>query len=325
MPGSLRLSLVYEDELRPVEGYSLGLTLAAYGFGWVYWGGGGGRVLLCPGAVAELSVEGGVVVRYRVYAGGGAGCWEEAVGLLGWALGAVEDYSGFHRLAAGDPLAGCMAAELRGLRLRGLGAWPALLVGVAQQNASFRQGWGMLYRLHLAAGRRLLGPGWVYVEPPAPGPGLVEAARAAGWGYRARFLGEAAARAAGLGLAAWSLERGVCLSAAGELEEARGVGAYTAALIRLLGCKDYSAAPVDRWLLRLAAEAYGVEERAVPGLLRERFPGYSGLAAYAATLCCDAQPLRRALERLRRGECRPGLDEPSPLTLWRQTPPPQSG
>ncbi len=323
MPGSLRVTAVYEGELRPVEGYSLALTLAAYGFGWVYWGGSGGRVLVCPGAVAEL-LEAGGVVRYRVYAGGGVRCWEGAVGLLGWVVGAGEDYSVFHRAADGDPLAGCMASALRGLRLRGLGAWPAVLVGVAQQNASFRQGWGMLYRLHLAAGRRLVGPGWVYVEPPAPGPGLVEAARASGWGYRARFLGEVAARARRLGGAAWSPGRDECLSAVEELRGARGVGSYTAALTRLLGCKDYSATPVDRWLTRLAAEAYGVDEKRVPDALRERFRGYSGLAAYAATLCCDAQPLRRALERLRRGMCRPGLDEPNPLTLWKQTPPPSS-
>jgi len=59
-------------------------------------------------------------------------------------------------------------------------------------------------------------------------------------------------------------------------------------------------------------------------VLRERFGQWVGLAAIDATIAFDAQPLRRALERLEKGLNKPGVDEPSPITLWRHTPPPSS-
>ncbi len=309
-----RVREVYAVELRPGGGWSLRDTGRVYSWGWVYSEPPPVlRVSLCRGSVAEVScASGGCMVR--VYSSRGSGCWEEALGRLGWRLGLGEDYRGFHRLAVGDPLAGCLPEVLPGYRLRSPSPWEALLVGVAQQNASFRQGWGMLYRLHLRVSPRLRGPGWVFLEAPPPRRGLGEEARGAGWGYRWRTVEQLASLAARLG------------EESGELVEeslsVRGVGQYTYRLARLLALRDYSSLPLDRWLRRLASEAYGVDAAAVAGELSRRFPGWEGLAALAATICLDAEPLGRALERLRRGENLPGMREPSPVSLWRHTPPP---
>jgi N-glycosylase/DNA lyase len=315
---------VYRGVLGAAGGWGFWATGAVYSFGWEF-GGGVLRVGLCPGAVAEVAPLGEGRVRVVVYAVPGAGgCWEEGYEALAWALGLGEDYGVFHGLARGDPLVGCVAGgELAGWRLRSPSLWAAALVAVAQQNAGFRQGWGMLYRLYVSRGRRLRGPGgWVYVEPPGPGPGLGEAARAAGWGYRAGTLSRLAEALGGRPEALLLGRRGCGLVES--VEAVRGIGRYSAALIRLLACREYGSLPLDRWLSRLAAEAYGSSAGEAEGVIRRRFGGYAGLAAMAATLCCDAEPYPRAVERLRRGLCRPGLREPSPLTLWRHTPPPSA-
>ena len=316
-----RLVAVYEEELPATGGWRLGDVGTVYSFGWEYRP-GVLRVQLCEGSVAELSEAAGGRLGLRVYAEPGSGCWEEALGALAWRLGLGEDLGWFHRLAAGDPLAACLVDALPGWRLRSPSPWAAVLVAVAQQNTGFRQGWGMLYRLHLAAARRLRGPGWVFLETPLPGPGLAEAARAAGWGYRAETLRRLSLAAAG-GEELRAAGPGSC-GAVEKLWRVRGVGPYSRALVELLACRRYGSLPLDRWLRRLAAEAYGVDEAAAADELGRRFPGAAGLAALAATVCCDALPARRALERLRRGACRPGLAEPSPVSLWRHTPPPGS-
>jgi N-glycosylase/DNA lyase len=94
------------------------------------------------------------------------------------------------------------------------------------------------------------------------------------------------------------------------------------ALVRLLACRDYSTLPLDRWLRRLASAAYSVPEAAAGQELRRRFGAYTGLAALHTTIGFDAEPISRALERLREGKNKPGLADPSPMSLWRHTPPP---
>ncbi len=307
--------LVDEGVLVPrYEPYSLVDTLRVYAFGWNYWGGSCGLVGLWEGCAA-LVCDAGVRVEYRVYCAGRPE--GDAAPILEWVLGLVEDTRPYLRLARGDPLVGGVAEAMPGLRLRSTSVWAALLTAVCQQNASFRQGWGMLYRLHLAAGPRLILPdGRVYIE--APGPRLLgeDVLRAAGLGYRARTVLEAARLFAESGEPSC---RDVDV-----LAGVRGVGPYTLRLVRLLACRDYREPPVDRWLAALAARAYGLEGgglRAAERVLRERFGEWAGLAAWHATIAFDAQPLRRALERLERGVNRPGVEEPSPVSLWRVTPP----
>ena len=310
----IRLVEAYGGALRyDPESYSPRDTMRVYSFGWMYWG--------APRALLELCTHSLVLldwsreperILYRVYSTPGNRCWEDRLGRLPWILGLDEDLSGYRILARGDPLVGGVAEAMPGLRLRASSPWQALLVGVCQQNASFRQGWGMLYRLHLNASERLVTPeGRVYLATPEPHALTPSVLRASGLGYRAetvRRLLEARAH------------RLDCESL-GEAAGVRGVGPYTLALAWVLACRRYSELPLDRWLKRLVAEAYEVLETRAAEELTRRFNGWRGLAALHATIAFDAQPLRRALERLRRGLNRPGIDEPSPLTLWRLTPP----
>ena len=318
---SVCLSRVYEAELGAGSGWSLAHTGTVYSMGWEF-DGRRLRVHLCGAAVAELEeADGGGRLVVRVYAADGERCWEQGLEALPWRLGLSEDLSRFHEAARGDPLAGCIPSRMPGWRLRSPSPWGAALVAVAQQNTGFRQGWGMLYRLHLAASPRLRGPGWVFLPAPPPGPALAEAAKASGWGYRADTLRRLAAVARA---EPDLLEAGPSACSSGLLEQVwavRGVGPYSRALVELFACRRYGSLPLDRWLKRLAAEAYGVDPAVSGAELERRFPGYAGLAALAATVCCDAVPLRKALERLRQGRCVAGLEEPSPVTLWRHTPP----
>ena len=320
MPEEERLVEVYTLDMKPeAQPWSLDQVGMVYSFGWMY-SPGLLRVPLCPGAVAELRPSNGGVVA-RVYSVPGEGCWEQRLSRLTQILGMDEDLSAFHRMAGGDPLAGCIPGVLPGWRLRTMSPWAAFMVAVAQQNTGFRQGWGMLYRLHLAASRRLRGPGWTYLETPTPSPRLALAARESGWGYRSRTLAALAAVAPQLGVELYEAEPEGCTGIVEALSGVRGVGSYTRNLAMLLACRSYQSLPLDRWLARLAAEAYGVEPRRAGEALASRFPGYQGLAALASTICCDAEPYPRAARRLRAGECVPGRREPSPLTLWKTTPP----
>ncbi|ABM80445.1 hypothetical protein [Hyperthermus butylicus] len=313
MTGAVRLEgPVYSLELRyDPDSYSPRDTMRTYSFGWMYWGEDRGYIELCRGSVAEVSWS-DAVLSVRVFSEPGTRCWEMAINNIAGMLGVNEDLAEYWRLARGDPLVGGLAESMRGLRLRQTSIWYGFLVAVCQQNVSFRQGWNMLYRLHLNASRRLVLPnGRVYLETPSPQNLSFEVLRSSGLGYRARtVLNLVSARA-------WELE-------CGNLEEARsvlGVGNYTVSLVELLACRNYSSLLLDRWLRRLAAEAYKVSEREAAKALTERFGEWRGLAAIHTTIAFDAEPSRRALERLRRGENKPGRVEPSPISLWKHTPP----
>ncbi len=312
--GLVRLKEVYTDELSyDVQKYSPEDTMKVYSFGWMYWGENRGLLELCTDSIAEIEWSTPGMLKVRVYSTSGKGCWEERVGEIAGILGVNEDLASYIALAKGDPLVGGVVASMPGMRIRKTSIWYALLVGVCQQNASFRQGWNMLYRLHLNASPRLLTPnGRQYLPAPPPSKLTPEVLKASGLGYRASTV---------MGLVrrrVWELDCNTIDEARG----VRGVGSYTLSLAAILACRQYHRLPLDRWLRRLAAEAYGVDEKRAGEELTRRFNGWRGLAAIHTTIAFDAEPLRRALERLRRGRNRPGEREPSPVTLWKHTPPP---
>jgi N-glycosylase/DNA lyase len=312
----LKLTEVYSFEIKyDVKHYSPRDTMTVYSFGWMYWGGSEGLIELCNNSVARIdwgSASGTLAVR--VYSAEGERCWEERVESVADMLGVNEDLSDYISLGRGDPLVGGVVETMPGMRLRRASIWYSLLVGVCQQNASFRQGWNMLYRLHLNASTPLVTPdGRLYLPTPRPERLTYETLRASGLGYRAStVLNLARARV-------WELD---CKSI-DRVMEVKGVGEYTASLAAVLACRDYSRLPLDRWLRRLAAEAYQVPEREAGRAFSEKFGRWRGLAAIHTTIAFDAEPLRRALERLKSGRNRPGETEPSPVSLWKYTPPPR--
>ena len=107
----------------------------------------------------------------------------------------------------------------------------------------------------------------------------------------------------------------------GELEEEllsiRGVGEYTSRLVLALSLRDYSKPPIDRWLRRIVSEVYRVDEKSVERVYTRVWGRWSALAALYTTVALDAEPLTRALERVRTGQLRPDPSKISPLTLWK--------
>ncbi len=205
------------------------------------------------------------------------------------------DLDEFYDDAKDDPLIGCVARRYRGLRPRRTGVKGAILIGVAQQNASFRQGWGMIYKIHKLASKRVKAFSREYLLTPEEV--TEEQLKMAGFGYRSNAVLEAFK----LSLDCSNLER---------LKEVKGIGNYTLALVRIFACGDFSQLPLDKWIKALAERAYG-DWREL-----NRYGKYKGLAALLITVALDAVPLRNALKRLEEGKVCP-YEEPSPLTLWK--------
>lgn len=290
-------------------------TFMAYSFGWQFTG-DKYYLELCRDSVAEIRL-GGLPgrVSYTVYSRRGAGCWEKRLGVLERLALPARDLSGYYERASRDPLLECIPARHAKLTLRLTpGVWPALVVAVCQQNASFAQGWRMVYRLHKLYGRRYLVGGHVYTSIPGPREVDAERLRHAGLGYRA----EALARAAGI-LARESLDE----AGPAEVEEAlfrvKGIGPYTLGLTLLLSKAKLDAHIVDRWIAALASRAYRVPDREAHGEWARRWGRWRGIASYHLTITLDAEPLRRAIRRLEEGDKCPRRDpdKPTPLAMWR--------
>gem|GEM_PF-449081 len=279
------------------KGVDLFKTLCVYNFGF-WFDGREAKVVLdleLP-AVALVSVNGAA----RIYAPPGSGAPELEERLL-FSLGLRESLEGFYAAAAADPLLSAFAREWRGWRLRSCDLWWALVTAVCQQNASFRQGWGMLAKLIALYRRRveLKCRGWLPL-PPIPCDILAEPGklREAGLGYRSEtVLRIAEAVESGAlpnrdALAAEPVERAEAI-----LRRVKGVASYTARLALALALRRYELPPIDRWVRAIAARAYGVEERAVEAEWRRRWGGWSALAAVALTVALDAAPLSKALAK----------------------------
>jgi len=300
------------------KGVDLFKTLSVYNFGF-WFDGREAKVVLdleLP-AVALVSVDGAA----RIYAPPGSDAPKLEERLL-YSLGLRESLESFYAAAAADPLLSAFAREWRGWRLRSCDLWWALVTAICQQNASFRQGWGMLAKLISLYGKevKLEGRGWVPL-PPTPREVLKEPGKLkrAGLGYRSETVlrvaeaAESGALPSRDALAAEPVERAEAI-----LRGVKGVGSYTARLALALALRRYELPPIDRWVRALAARAYGVEERAVEAEWRRRWGRWSALAAVALTVALDAAPLSKALARLESGRLLPEPGTGGPAELWRQ-------
>ncbi len=223
-------------------------------------------------------------------------CWGEGESLEE-VLGLDEDLREFYEMIRDDPLLKCVAERYPGLRPRKVSLWAASLVGIAQQNASFKQGWGTLHKLHKLASKRVKAFGREYLLFPKEVD--EETLRKAGFGYRAKTVIE--------------LKKVIDEVSCGNVDEllkVKGVGKYTLGLVKLFACRDYSAEILDRWLKAIYEKAYGDWRKYY------EFGRWKGLVSLLATVALDAVPLRKALRRLEEGRVCPE-EEPSPLTLWK--------
>ncbi len=305
---------VYQCSRRALPGYSLVDTMRTYSFGWQF-DGKCGYIELCPESVAQVCPGEGDSILVNVYSTRSTGCWEERISSIEWVTGSRESLEDYHSRASRDPLVSCIPRAMPGHRLKATSPLNAFLISVAQQNASFKQGWKTLYSLYMVFSPTYLletsGKPMLFLATPRPQALTdIEGLRRTGLGYRARTVFNAVSRGV-------FLEEPSCDELDEKLGEVRGVGPYTLKLTKLLACRDYRSAPLDRWFTRLASHAYNVHPTRVGDELGYRFGSWAGLAVFHTTIAFDAEPYRKALQRLRRGENCPGLADPSPLTLWK--------
>jgi len=258
-------------------------SLALYAFSWQFDG-------LC----GYVEVEGGL---YKFCPPNTVEVHGDPKESLEEVLGLEEDLTEFYEAIRDDPLLKCVAEKYEGLRPRKLGPWSASVVAVAQQNASFKQAWRTLHKLHLLSSNRVSAFGREYLLFPRKEDLDEEVLRKAGFGYRAEIV-----------LRLKEIE--VDCSNVDEMRKIKGIGDYSLGLIKLFGCRDYSPLILDRWLKAVFNEAYGDWERV------KEYGEWKGLVSLLTTVALDAVPLRKALERVRKGDVCPHEDF-SPLTLWR--------
>jgi len=298
--------------------FSFFLTASVYNFSWWF----NGEKLFVPLGDAVLVFRDiGSEVEVSVYTRPSADSdtVDRAAEYARHILGLGEDLSDFYAIALRDPLLSQSIDFLRGLRVRASTPWLATVVGICQQNASFKQGWRMFYNFLKMLGSRVVVEGSEVVVPPRPedlGENAASLLREAGFGYRvSAVLGVARVFEKNPGLDSWG-------ASPGELEEqllsVKGVGHYTSRLALVLSLRVYDRPPIDRWLKEIARRVYGIADaRDVERVYTSVWDRWSGLAVFYTTVALDAEPLSAALKRIENGLTRPDPGKLSPLTMWR--------
>lgn len=316
MTSKLRLVGEVEVKIRR-KPYNFKLTASTYNFSW--WYNGEKLVLPVEDNIIAVVEEKDEELKARIYAlGNGEVDLNDIVEKIEYVLGVNEDLGEFYEKARGDPILSQSVEVLRGLHVRATTPWIASIIGVCQQNASFKQGWRMLYNIFSLMGKKVRVEGIETIIPPKPHDiteERLDVLREARVGYRVRTIIELAKLfTVEEHLNTWKISPSRLEE---ELLNVKGVGNYTTRLVLVLSLRYYEKPPIDRWLKRLIMEAYKVEENIVEEEYIRRWGKWSGLAALFTTIAIDAEPLSRALDRLRRRELKPSTDKMSPLTLWK--------
>ncbi len=301
-----------------IKDYSFYLTASAYNFSW-YFNGSKLLLILDYDAPIVSLIEEAAPRKFKatICSKSNVTINSRYFELIEDILGVNEDLSEFYKIWQKDKLLSASLVHLRGFRVRRVSPWLGLLIGVCQQNASFKQGWTMLASLYRKLGMKIHVNDWgPTLIPPSPNKILetsYETLKACKLGYRAETIIRIAEKMRNSDLsyyAKYSEE---------DFVKIKGVGPYTARLALVLSAKKYELAPVDRWLKKIICEVYGVSERDAEREWIRRWSRWGGLAAIITTLALDAEPLTSALRRIRVKHLIPTTanGKMTPLTLWK--------
>lgn len=237
---------------------------------------------------------------------------------LEFVMGFKDNVNEFYELAIKDPLLSDFAETYHAWRLRSTDLWWALVTGICQQNASFKQGWRILHNIVRSFNKRVLLGKYEIYRPPSPrevieDPGkLIET----GAGFRAKALLNTAKTIASGVIETKSFLEKEPQEMERVLREISGIGPYTARFAIALFARKYDLPPVDRWLKKIIRTMYGVDEKYAEEFWINKWGKWSALATIATTITLDAEPLTKALQRLRRRELLPKLNtSPSPINM----------
>ncbi|MDK6028924.1 hypothetical protein QPL79_06070 [Ignisphaera sp. 4213-co] len=309
----MRLNLCAEGFIRSGD-VDLRLILSTYNL--CFWLIENGAYVYLPVdyfAVAFVKISG----EYNIYS---QNCddVDRLVSILENVLGLRENTLDFYVIAHEDSLLGPFAKSYYGWRLRSTSLWWALVTGVCQQNASFKQGWRMLHNIVKVYGKRVGVGDKEILRPPTPREVLENSEKLleAGVGYRAKTI---------TNIARFILENKVSeddlASASPEeaesiLMEINGVGLYTARLALAFSLRRYELPPIDKWLRKIASMAYSIDEKSVEKYWISKWGKWSALAAIAVTIALDAEPLTKALTRVKNKQLLPMKNlTPTPINM----------
>ncbi len=282
------------------------LVLGAYSFPWEYDGETGHFVVGDTVIVAETNKD---QVEVHVYSLKND-CADIDEKIIVSFFDLTNSYTEFYEKALKDPLLSEFAKKYYGWRPRRSDLWWATVIGICQQNASFLQGWKMLASIIKLYGRRMLVGNKELLVPPTPNDILkhTELLIQAKTGYRAETI---------MRVAKLFVEKPSSEIEFYDLVSIRGIGEYTASLAMVLARRDYWRAPIDRWLKRIIAHVYCVNDKDAPKIYQRLWGKYQGLTALATTIALDAVPLRQALKRIDEGKTIPSImDKPTPANMW---------
>ncbi len=309
-------SLICMGSIKSTGNYDLRTILSVYNFGFWFNGSECFIQLDTDGnTVALIDISG----RYAIYSKDESMKCSNIVDKLIYILGLNEDISKFYALAEKDSLLRCFSKKYRGWRIRSTSLWWGLVIGICQQNASFRQGWGMLYNIIKLYDKKAVINGKEYPLIPTPqdvldNPDLLIKART---GYRRETILRVAKEIE-------KIENSIKKERDPKriesiIKSIKGIGAYTARLAMVLSLRKYELPPIDRWLKKIISVTYSIDEKEAEKYWVHKWGNFSGLAALAMTITLDAVPLRKALERLKRGETCPleNTEIISPTNMWR--------
>jgi len=314
-----RLVKIHEDTILPKEPYDFKLTAMCYASCWDF----DGKQAYIPfytssgmGCTVASRGEEGVVVS--VYAEKADDEFiESGLSVAKHVLGLDEDLREYYKIIEDDPLLGIIPRKYRGLHMRAVTSlWEGVLIGICQQNASFRQGWTMVLNL-----RRILGEvlqleklNVILNTLPTPERILRQAKKLKETkvGYRRDTIVNVA--------------KSFLKAEFEKLEDIKGIGQYTARLARVLALRKYDEFPVDRWFSRLIPYAYESVDREWSRQKVERYAEklwgkWRGLSAVLITVVTAAEPIQEALQSIREGTIDLMPNKPAPMTLWKYTKP----
>ncbi|OYT53589.1 MAG: hypothetical protein B6U76_08340, partial [Desulfurococcales archaeon ex4484_217_2] len=271
--------------------YDFKLTAATYNFSWYF----NGKELLIPlsyeePVVALVKEESKKQLQARILSTKREIDIGNYLAKIKFVLGIEEDLKEFYDIWAKDKLFRKSLRILKGIHLRATSLWNALLIGICQQNASFKQGWRMLALVYKILGKKVAIERWgtTYL-PPSPRDILsnINLLKACKLGYRASTVVNVAKAFANNVLSEDKSSEYV----EEDLVKVKGVGSYTARLALVFAARKYERPPIDRWLRKIISVVYKVPERLAEETWVKIWGKWGGLSSVMTTIILDAETL----------------------------------
>jgi 3-methyladenine DNA glycosylase/8-oxoguanine DNA glycosylase len=287
------------------KGYNFPLTAQAYALPWI-WNGHTLIISLSSDTIATIRQK-----NNKLSITLNNECNQNLLNKLYFFLGLNENLTEFYDLCKNDPLLSHCAKGLYGMHMRAFDFWDAVIIGILQQNASFRWGWTMVKRIFENFGKKYNAPTPKEIIKQKD---LLDQAKV---GYRASAIIESAK--AFLDGHFNNIETLSDDEAIQRLTQIKGIGEYTAKVALLFSQRRYTLFPLDRWFLKLLPCAYNKNQDEAIEFVKKKWHKFIGLFAFFVTIVTDALPIKEALQRVKQRKLYPEFNTSllTPMTLFK--------